>query len=267
MKSFLLTRVLAVSALVAICSCSKDDGRPFENPQNPGDFKRVKKIESSATDFVSFEYNQQKQVRFYKSSWFFEPEGRVQDYVATYSYENGRIKEGVANTDKQVFIYEDGRLTGSEFYNRHGTSYAVHEYNFNGGGQLTQIVEIIQDPMDVTHIRSRMEYDQRGNLTKRTLEQRKTGEQEYTLSSTTYYEQYDNKWNPVPGEIWGHYLPNLVINMNNPLRIRELSADGTVAYISYFNYTYGEDGYPLWREQIREVNGVRSPALRQYFKY
>lgn len=269
MKKTLFAPLMMLTALGILISCRKTDNSGGGTPQpGPIVYKKVKKIVAGPNDFVSYEYTPEKEVKRYQSSWTYSPDGSIATYSANYTYENGRIRE-VENGGggKQVIAYQNNQISHADFFNQRGVKYSTHHYSFNALGQLTEVVETITDPLQVSHVRIRFEYNQQGNLSKRMNDQKLVGEEVYKISSISFFDTYDSKWNPIPAEVWGQHLPSLVMQKNNPLKVREVLPDGSIRQIMHMTYQYAEDGYPKSKDQHLEVNGEHRPSYRLQYEY
>jgi hypothetical protein len=269
MKSYKQLMFVLTAISITVGSCRKNKDENAGPSPNPITMKWVKKIIAGPNDYYTYTYTDQKQVNSYTSKWTFSPEPpTVRTYQVTYQFENGKVKEAVTTgSGKQLFFYKNNQLDRASFYFPNGKKYAEHQYFFNSHKQLTEIIETIVEPIEVSQVRSQLFYDSKGNLVKRINQQKMKGAAQFQITSTLLFEAYDSKFHPIPGDIWGQFLPGLILSRNNPKRIRDLLPDGSVRQIVHMNYEYDANGYPTVQVQHLEINGEHKPSIRYEYEY
>ncbi|GAB2682560.1 hypothetical protein GCM10027036_40810 [Flavihumibacter cheonanensis] len=266
MSQFLM---VLIAGCVVFSSCRKNDDGPSSPTPLPENMKWVKKVVAGPNDYYSYTYSDQKKLGSYTSKWVFSPEGPIiRTYEVSYQYQDGKVKEAVTQSGgKQLFFYKNNQLDRSEFYFPNGEKYADHQYMYNNIQQLTEIIETIVEPIEVSQVRTQLFYDSKGNLTKRVNQQKMKGANQFQLTSTLLVEQYDTKYHTIPAEIWGQFLPGLILHRNNPIRFKELLPNGTVHQIIHMSYEYDANGFPTARIQHIEMNGQHKPSIRYDYEY
>lgn len=269
MKKICQFLLALIAGGIVFSSCRKNDDEPSFPTPLPENMKWVKKMVAGPNDYFAYTYTSQKQVDSYTSKWTYSPEGPViQTYKVTYQYEDGKVKEAITQGGgKQVFIYKNNKPDRAEFYFPNGQKYAEHQYTFNNLNQLIEIVETIVNPIEVSQVRTQLLYNSKGNLIKKINQQKLTGATQFQITSTLLIEEYDTKYHPIPGDLWGQYLPGLILHRNNPKRIRELLPNGNVNQIIHLDYEYDANGYPTTQRQHIEINGQHKPAIRYVYEY
>lgn len=267
-----MTMKLVVLGVLAMnfAGCDKnEDAPPRENPpvNQPPVAKLVKKISAAENDYFAYSYNADKTVNTYVSSWVSSVEGTVRKYEINYTYEAGKLQEASTTGGKQYFTYENGKLASAGFRYPNGVLFATHEYSYDSYNRLVQVIEYIENPDEIMNNRILLEYNAQGNLSRKIKQFRRKGQPNYELMSTEVFEEYDTKWYPIPGDVWGQFLPGLVMHRNNPKRIRDLLPDGSTRQVVHMSYEYGADGYPVSQEQHIEINGQHKPAILYTYEY
>jgi hypothetical protein len=269
MKNYKQLLLVLATVWLTMSNCRKNEENVPGPTPLPISMKWVKRIVAGPTDYFAYTYTDQKQVNSYTSKWTFSPEGPViQTYQVNYQFEDGKVKEAITTgNNKQLFYYKNNQLDRAAFFYPNGKKYAEHSYIFNNHKQLTEIVETIVEAIEVSQVRTQLFYDSKGNLVKKINQQKKKGTAVFETTSTLLVEEYDDKYHPIPGDIWGQYLPGLIVSRNNPKRIRDLLPDGSARLIIHMSYEYDSNGYPLVQHQHLEINGEHKPSIRYAYEY
>lgn len=269
MKNYKQLLLILTAVWLTMSNCRKN-GEDIQDPTPlPISMKWVKKIIAGPNDYFGYSYTDQKQVNSYTSKWTFSPDGPIiHTYQVSYQFEEGKVKEAITTGNgKQLFYYQNNQLESAAFFYPNGKKYAEHSYIFNSHKQLTEIVESIVEPIEVSQVRTQLFYDSKGNLVKKINQHKKKGAAVFETTSTLLVEEYDNKYHPIPGDIWGQYLPGLIVSRNNPTRIKDLLPDGSVRQIVHMSYEYDSNGYPVVQHQHLEINGEHKPSIRYAYEY
>lgn len=269
MKNYKQLLLILTAVWLTMSNCRKN-GEDIQGPTPlPISMKWVKKIIAGPNDYFAYSYTDQKQVNSYTSKWTFSPDGPIiHTYQVSYEFEEGKVKEAITTGNgKQLFYYQNNQLESAAFFYPNGKKYAEHSYIFNSHKQLTEIVESIVEPIEVSQVRTQLFYDSKGNLVKKINQHKKKGAALFETTSTLLVEEYDNKYHPIPGDIWGQYLPGLIVSRNNPTRIKDLLPDGSVRQIVHMSYEYDSNGYPVVQHQHLEINGEHKPSIRYTYEY
>lgn len=264
-KCYVHLCLLCTIAVFAV-HCTKSHRKP-EIPPPSERQKLVKKISASAADYFAYTYTDDKHVRSQTSSFVHTPNNDIRIITVNYTYENGKLKEGQLMGALQEFIHGTHFLERSVHYYSNGSLMAQNRYTYDQYKRLIQVDEIPHNPIDVEVTRLALTYYADGNLEKMVNSFKRVNNQNFEVSSTQIFDNYDKKIHPVPDNIWGIYLPDLKLHKNNPGRLRLILPNGNVERTTNMTYEYDQDQHPTKQTQVTTVNGVVQPAITFAYEY
>ena len=127
--------------------------------------------------------------------------------------------------------------------------------------------ELIASPLPdgMSETRITYQYNGNGNLSKMDFYYKKDTNSPFTLSFSKLFVEYDKKKNPEPDGVAGFFLPGQILQRNNPVKINNVSPNGTIEGYSRYEYTYNAEGYPVTRKHyIATGSTEQAPVLWQY---
>lgn len=264
MKRTIFLWICCPLALISFSGCNKNDD---PQPQPVPEFGRfVKKLQVSENDYQLFEYGPEKEVTFYRSQWQSSADGNISRIDYHFNHTNGQLESLRTAVSRTVYSYSDGRLQTAENFNKNDKKISTHTFAYDGSGRLASLTESISEPDEITATRMRYTYHPDGNLEKIEFGSLKVGEENFIPDYTKLFEAYDNHPQTIPSAVWEHFIPGLVLQHNNPVRIKNIDKNGDVTDILHLAYQYDEAGYPKQRDQHFERNGQQQPGITyQYF--
>ncbi|GAB3264165.1 hypothetical protein GCM10027347_31050 [Larkinella harenae] len=168
------------------------------------------------------------------------------------------------------FYYEGNLLDRAEEYDHRGRRVITHNYLFDAGGRIVELLDLIHDPDEpttdpTTYLKSRYDYDNRGNVQRVQLFTRRIGDSAAKAWQTIYYEGYDDKKNPQHPEVNYPFLPQIHTMVNNPGKITAVGADDkTILVEETYAYVYNDQGYPIGRTQRVTTTKPLPPTTVEY---
>jgi predicted small secreted protein len=233
----------SVSLLVTACKKNTESGG---NPITQN--KKLIKIEESATNYSSFEYNTDATLK--KLTTTDDTGGTPDETVVTYTYDGQKkISEAVINSSVILkYLYANNRLEKVEFYaNNIKAMYNVFEYNNNRIAKITRYFSKGGANPNDFEITAKNEYSyyDNGNV-KEKKEYFLTTSGTLSLAYTQQFDQYDAKVNPLQplSEANLGFMVNFSA-ANNALHERMLDDAGETEEETVNTYTYDAAGYPL----------------------
>lgn len=251
---------------VLLVSCRKETGT---EPENTPALKIVKKVSASAFDYVQYEYNAKGHVTGYISQWK-DATGSLlrQNNVFEYNASNQLVKWS-NEAGYGIYSYQNGRLSQSEHFAFNGKKISTLGYTFDALNRLSTVLEEIANPADNGPKQTRISYQyyNNGNVSRMDFAFRNEFTDPFTVNFSKKFVQYDNKKNPEPDGIIGAFLPGVTLQLNNPLYIENIMADGTVQGYTRYEYNYNAEGFPLQRKTYIAVNNTEQPAVIFTYEY
>ncbi|MDB5246033.1 MAG: hypothetical protein JWQ40_427 [Segetibacter sp.] len=260
-----LSSCLLVLTLIGfLFSCKKDDNNvPLPSEKA---IKLVKQLVASTTDFINYEYDSSGQVTKYITQWQ-NVGGTVSRLTNVYKYAGKKLVKSSNESGYGTYTYAGDLISRSEHFAANGKKISSLTYSFNAAGQLTEVTEQIANPFDDAPMATRISYQYyaNGNLSRLDFAHRKETTGSFIINFSKVFVEYDNKPNPEPDGVIGNFLPGVILLINNPVRINNLSADGSPMGYSRYEYSYNEKGLPTRRKQFIAVGDLeQSPISFQY---
>jgi hypothetical protein len=257
--SKLFSLAITITLLV---SCRKDPG-------STQPLKIVKKVAASSFDYVQYEYNAKGHVSRYVSKWK-DATGNEHSQNNTFKYDaNSQLVKWSSEEGYGLYTYRNGRLSQSDHFTVNGRKISRRIYTFNAANRLTDIVEEMTNPLpnEPKNTKESFQYDNNGNLSRIDFAFRNELTDPFTVNFSKKFVQYDNKKNPEPDGILGAFLPGVILQFNNPVRIENITASGTVQGYSRYEYNYNTEGFPLQRKQYIAINNIEEPPIFFTYEY
>lgn len=239
--NFLLIPLTLAATLLMSCNKEISTPDPVIEPVT-----QVKKISSSATDYVTYQYNSTGNVSRHVSQWS-NSTGEVYGQTAVYDYSNGRLVKWSSQAGQAEYTYQNEKPASSEHFASNGKKLATLHYTFDAANRLIEITEDIANPMadDLKQARITYDYHPNGNISRIDFAVRYDLADAFATVMTKKYVQYDNKQNPEPADILGVMLPGVILHHNNPIRVETLNGNGTLLSYSRYEYQYNSKGLPV----------------------
>lgn len=257
-KLYLQPLVVILTALLALSSCQpKDADSPNPTEENPSDPVApkvlLKKISNSPNDFQVFDYDEKGNIIKYTAQNIYRPDGAIQVLTQLFEYDSeNRLSKVVSAYGYSKYFYKDKVLEKIEnYYTSNNQLLSTSFYTFNQKKQLVETVEVIAKPIEDTpsQIKRTYQYDAKGNMTQQAyLFLNKNNE--FELSYTVFYEDYDDKKSIDNLLFMYPYLPDAKFYENNYRRMKTVYPNGTVDEKVYlFDYQYNDKGFPISKVQ------------------
>ncbi|SFE89913.1 hypothetical protein [Thermoflexibacter ruber] len=257
-KLYLQPLVVILIALLALSSCQPkgaDSPNPTEeNPSDPVAPKvLLKKISNSPTDFQVFDYDEKGNIIKYTAQNTYRPDGAIQVLTQLFEYDSeNRLSKVVSAYGYSKYFYKDRVLEKIEnYYTSNNQLLSTSFYTFNQKKQLVETVEVIAKPIEDTpsQIKRTYQYDAKGNMTQQAyLFLNKNNE--FELSYTVFYEDYDDKKSIDNLLFMYPYLPDTRFYENNYRRMKTVYPNGAIDEKVYlFDYQYNDKGFPISKAQ------------------
>ncbi|HEV7331868.1 MAG TPA: hypothetical protein VGN63_12585 [Flavisolibacter sp.] len=266
MQTTLSTLFALVITTTMLVSCRKEPGSgQVDTPP----LKHVKKVAGSASEYVQYQYNTKGHVSGYISQWR-DAAGNLLRQNNSFTYDaNNRLIKWSNEAGYGLYTYQNGRLHQSEHFAANDRKIATLRYTFDAEDRLTTVVESIADPTPGGPKQTRVsyQYHSNGNLSRIDFALRNELTDPFAVNFSKKFVQYDDKRNPEPDGVLGAFLAGVTLLFNNPLRIENILADGTVQGYTRYEYTYNAEGLPLQRKQYIAVNNTEQPPLVFTYEY
>lgn len=263
MRNLQVKLLVALFATAVLLSCKKDPDNVIVPVEKP--VKLVKEVSSSATDFITFEYDADGNVTKHISQWQ-NGNGGLNKLTNVYAYSGGKLLQFSNEAGRALFSYKNGVIEKSDNYAINGRKISTIFYHFRNG-KLDSLIEQNANPLpdDVKETKISYQYYSNGNVSRIDFAYRKEFTDPFTITSSKVYVEYDNKKNPEPDGVLGFYLPGMLLQINNPIKVNVLNANGTVDGYSRYEYSYNTEGFPVMRKHIIAVgNTEQAPVPFQY---
>ncbi|GAB3316669.1 hypothetical protein GCM10027299_07200 [Larkinella ripae] len=264
---------MALGALTWSCD-SKTTHQPEPKPQP--ETLQLQKITSGEKSFQNFGYNAQGQLANFQSYWIYtDSASTVYSQNAEFQYDDQQRLSQISSNGKPYvkFFYEGKVLDRAEEYDHRNRLVITHTYLFNAEGRIVELLDLIHDPYEptsdpVSYLKSRYEYDGRGNVQRVQSFTRRVGDPAAKAWQNTYYEGYDDKKNPQLPEVNYPFLPQMRTMVNNPGKITVKSADNNTVLVEERNtYGYNEQGYPVRRtQQVTTTKPLPTTTVNYHYK-
>lgn len=263
MKNQLFKLLLSFSVIGFLVACKKNVDQP---PPDPNPLKKVKQVASSPLDFTKYEYDLAGNVTKYISQWE-NGGGGVSRLNSVYEYNGNKLVRFSNEAGYGVFTYNGTVVGKSDNFAANGKKLSTIHYQYNSNGKITSLIEQIANPVEGGAIETKVSYQYHsdGNVSRIDFADRKSTADPFVVSFSKVFIEYDNKKNPVPDNVIGFFLPGVVLQKNNPVRINNVLANGTVEGYSRYEYTYNTSGYPVKRKQFIAIgNNEQAPFSFDY---
>lgn len=265
MSTPLLKLLFAAAAALFLFSCKKNP--PAQQQPEAQAFKIVKKISASPSDQVRYEYNAKGHLSRYISQWQ-DAAGTLSTQTNVFEHNaSGHLVKWSNEGGYGLYTSNNGLPERSEHFGANGRKIATLTYTFNASKRLLSVLEDIASPApgDPTQTRISYLYHSDGNLSRMEFAYRNGPADAFVVSFSKKFVQYDGKKNPEPDGVLGAFLPGIILLFNNPVRVENINADGSVEGYTRYEYTYNAEGYPVQKKQFIGVNNVEhAPAVFTY---
>ncbi|GAB4478183.1 MAG: hypothetical protein OHK0057_28850 [Thermoflexibacter sp.] len=258
-KLYLQPLVVILIALLALSSCQpKDADSPNPTEENPSDPVApkvlLKKISNSPNDFQVFDYDEKGNIIKYTAQNTYRPDGAIHVLTQLFEYDSeNRLSKVVSAYGYSKYFYKDNKVLEKieNYYTSNNQLLSTNFYTFNQKKQLVETVEVIAKPIEDTpsQIKRTYQYDAKGNMTQQAyLFLNKNNE--FELSYTVFYEDYDDKKSIDNLLFMYPYLPDTRFYENNYRRMKTVYPNGAVDEKVYlFEYQYNDKGFPISKVQ------------------
>lgn len=263
MKTFRLIFLFVIASSFLSCRKSgSDDPIPDAKPQ-----KLVKKVSSSPSNFVSYEYDASGNVLSYISQWENGP-GELNKLTNVYEYSGGKLMKASNEAGYGLFSYRDNVLEKAEHFLSNNRKLSTLIYKFNNG-KLIELIEQIANPQPdgAKETKVSYQYYNNGNVSRVDFAHRKELSDPFTVNFSKVFVAYDDKKNPEPDGIIGFFVPGVVLHINNPVRVDNILPDGSVDGYSRYEYSYNSSGFPTERKQFIATRGIEQSPLVFHYTY
>lgn len=255
---------LLFSGALFMTSCKKDK-EPGSNPG--GQSKKLIKVEESATDYTTFDYNTDGSL---KKMTTVEPDAEgTETTVINYTYNaQGKISESnIDGAIKFKYLYANSKVDKMEMYSGNlKAMYYVFEYNNTRISKITKYTNEGTATAEDFELSGKTEctYFDNGNLKEIKEYMSMTGDAPI-LSFTQQFSEYDTKVSPFKslGESNFGFMLHYS-SANNILKQKLLHADGSTESESVYTYTYDASGNPLTGTNRTTVNGNTTTSATKY---
>lgn len=141
-------------------------------------------------------------------------------------------------------------------------------YTFQNNRLVTVVEEIANpQPNDPVATKVTYAYYPNGNVQRIDFAYQQNEGEPFVINFTSLYETYDNKPNPEPNGVLGLFIPNVVLQNNNPLKVTNKLADDSVVGGIRYEYTYNGNGLPLQRTQYVTTEGPGETTIVSEYSY
>ena len=259
---------LLLSGVFIMTACNRNDDEPQPGPINP-QHQPVKRLVASQNDFQTFNYTEDGKVSSYSAQWQNSPDGGITTINQQLVFESGKLKQSTSNAGNIKYYYQEGKVYRAENFLNNGRKLSDHFFEYSALGKLAEVEEIITDPQEdgAEAVLIKLSYYPSGNLEKMEYWYKETNEDDFALSFTKYFEQYDDKRNPIPDAILDHWIPELELFKNNPRVVRTVDTNDATENLLTITYEYDALGRPVHRDQRISINGVLKPVIRYSYLY
>jgi|LFEF01.1.fsa_nt_gb hypothetical protein len=239
------------AALFASC-------KPEKNPVPPAEpaVKYVTKIATAENEYREYVYNSEKQVSKYHVQ-FISGSG-VTRLTTEFSYVNGIINTAASQAGSIFYDTEGSRVITVRSFRPRGSEISVINFLYYPNGLVSECLEKISqpDPGSPVETKQTYEYYTDGNLKRINYYLRYNRFDPFELTGYTVFAEYDRAKNPDKFFSSMIFLPTVVFQKNNPLRIVHYSPAGSVNQENTFVYTYDAAGYPLTKRMFDSRTAV-----------
>ena len=260
MKQLLCTLLITIT----LFGCKKTEN--IEPPADVAPKKSVKQLTASSSDYISYEYDANGNVTRYISQWQ-NGTGGVNRLNNVFEYSGNKLTRFSNEAGYASFTYIGARIDKSDHFAANGRKLSSFHYEYDQTGKITSILEQISNPDSdgINETKISYQYYANGNVSKMDFLYKKGTNDPFVLSSSKLFVEYDNKKNPEPDGIAGFFLPGVILQKNNPVKINNVSPNGTIEGYSRYEYTYNAEGYPVSRKHFLAVGSTEpSPVIFQY---
>jgi len=256
MKPFIAIAALAL--FFALVSCQSKVLAPDNDlPNQPKDdsiyvFKKTR-ISWSDTDYKEVEYDAANvPIRYTVQNLYIQNTNQVRKVVYDFMYANKQLTRlNVSNGSYVTYVYDGNTVTVAQEFNSAGKLAATYQYQYSPENKLTRIdiVQIRNDGLTKTETARTFAYDTNGNLTQAINLSKDDQTGVYREELITRFAGYDSNKNVA--NLWALYpfLPNVIIQVNNPSTITQVvrGPDGAEMQIhqSVYKYQYNNRKYPV----------------------
>ncbi|GEO12178.1 hypothetical protein [Segetibacter aerophilus] len=263
MKTQTLKLFLSLTLALSLFACKKDETTPTPIDQSPT--KMVKQVTASPDDFISYEYDAAGHVIKYVSKWQ-NGAGGTSSSNNVFEYNGDKLSRFSNQSGFALFTYNGNTIARSDNFAANGKKISTSLYQFEGN-KLTSIIEQNANPEPDAIIETKVSYQyySNGNVSRIDQAYRKQTSDPFTVTSSQVFVEYDDKKNPQPDGVLGFFLPGVILQKNNPIKVNNLSANGTIDGYSRYEYTYNSNGYPAKRKHfIAAGNTESTPVVFDY---
>jgi hypothetical protein len=260
MKTIISTLLITIS----LFACTKSEN--LSAPAEVTPKKSVKQLTASSSDFISYEYDAAGNVTRYISQWH-NGNGGVNRLNNVFEYSGNKLIRFSSEAGYASFTYNGARIDKSDHFAANGKKLSSFFYEYDQAGKLSAIVEQISNPDSEGVIETKIAYQyfENGNVSKIDFLYKKGTNDPFVLSFSKLFVEYDNKKNPEPDGIAGFFLPGVILQKNNPVKINNVLPNGAIEGYSRYEYTYNGEGYPESRKHFLAAGAnEQSPVLFKY---
>jgi YD repeat-containing protein len=257
------TWLLLISLLF---SCNTDDTPPPAEAT-----PKVTKIIWSEKDFRQYTYLPDGKLSKYLSQWVYidDNSGTTRQVTADFSYTSSSLLDKVVFDSGffNKYYYEGSIPKKMEEYDNKNRLRLSHTYTFGAGGKLKESLSQVHDLVEgeANQIKQTYTYDNLGNLTEHKIYNKLQEQTEFSLSSITRYEEYDNKKSVDNLTYEFPYLPEIRFYTNNPGRRTIFGPNGsTVINAFLYTYAYNDKGYPVQKSVLLQTSPEIIPITASY---
>jgi hypothetical protein len=243
MKSLLPKLLLSATLIVFLFACKKsgnDSPGPIDTP-----VKSVRQLTAASTDFVAFEYDSSGRVTKHTSQWD-HGAGGLNKITTVYEYDGNKLKRALSELGYGLYTYKNNVMDKSEHFASNGRKLSTLNYTFENGKLIT-VLEQIANPKadDVIETKVDYQYYSNGNVSRIDFAYRKEIANPFIIGFSKLFVEYDNKINPEPDGVLGFFIPGVILQKNNPLRVNNILTGGTPEGYTRYEYSYNSTYMPI----------------------
>ncbi|MCW3109175.1 MAG: hypothetical protein JWQ09_3681 [Segetibacter sp.] len=266
MKTPFLKLLLSVIIACFLFGCKKT-----ENPSSttdPSPLKIVKQVTASSTDFVSYEYDASGNVTKSISQWQNGASG-INRLNNIFEYNGNKLVKFSNEAGYALFTYTGNVIASSDNFAANGRKLSTILYQYDGSGKITNLIEQNTNPAPdaISETKVNYQYYSNGNVSRIDFSYRKQIIDPFIVNFSKVFVEYDDKKNPEPDGVLGFFLPGVVLQKNNPVKINNVPANGTVEGYSRYEYTYNAKGYPVNRKHFIATSNNEQPPVSFAYSY
>ena len=263
MKIQLLKLSLLFAVICCLFACRKDETIPLPDPAPA---KMVRQIIASPNDFVTYEYDAMGNVIKYTSQWE-NGTGGISRLNNAFDYSDNKLMKFTNEAGHAIFTYNGSVVAKSDNFAANGKKLSTILYQYDESGRLASLIEQISNPEPDAASETKVSYQyySNGNVSRIDFAYRKQTSEPFVVSFSKVFVEYDNKKNPEPDGVLGFFLPKVILQKNNPIKINNVLPNGTIEGYSRYEYNYNSEGYPVKRKHFMAIgSNEQTPVSFDY---